>query len=110
MTTPTELMVAFLSASQGKLTPHLMKYTADLDGEKVLARIVVLNGVGDDELDYVYDILGELVGSTGGTADFELIKAATVQDANATPERQWLLYRAHALELALVEHLSTSNH
>ena len=101
MTTPTELMVAFLSASQGKLTPHLMKYTADLDGNKVLARIVVLNGVEDNELDYVYEILGDLVGHTGGTGDFDLIKVDTVQDADATPERHWPLYRAHALELVL---------
>jgi hypothetical protein len=109
MTTPTELMVAFLSASQGKLTPHLMKYTADLDGEKVLARIVVLDGIGDDELDYVYEILGDLVGITGGTADFELIKVATVQDADATSERHWPLYRAHALETALDKRLSASD-
>jgi hypothetical protein len=101
MTTPTERMVAVLGASQGKLTPHLMKYTADLEADKVFARIVVLNGTSDDELDYVYEILGDLVGNTGGTADFELIKVDTVQDAYATPERHWPLYRAHALELAL---------
>lgn len=109
MTTPTELLVAFLSASQGKLTPNLMKYTADLDSEKVLARIVVLSGISDDELDCVYEILGDLVGNTGGTADFELLEVDTVEDADATPERHWPLYRANALELAREKRLSASD-
>jgi hypothetical protein len=109
MTTPTEMMVAFLSASQGLLTPNLMKYTADLDGDKVLARIVVLNGIGEDELDYIYEILGNLVGDTGGTADFELLKVDTAEDAAKTPDRHWPLYRAHAVVLALKYGLSASD-
>ena len=98
MTTPTELMATFLVAARGLLTPNLMKYSADLDGDKILARIVVLNGISEDELDYLYEILGHVVGHIGGTADFELIRAETAQDAEATPERTILLYEAHAIE------------
>ena len=98
MTTPTELMATFLVAARGLLTPNLMKYSADLDGDKVIARIVVLDEISEEELDYVYEILGHVVGHTGGTADFELIRVETAQDAEATPKRAFLLYEAHSIE------------
>lgn len=98
MTTTTELMATFLVAARGLLTPNLMQYSADLDGDKVLARIVVLNDIAEDELDYVFEILGHVVGHTGGTADFELIRVKTAQVAETTPRRAILLYEAHAIE------------
>jgi hypothetical protein len=98
MTTPIELMANFLVAARGLLTPNLMKYSADLDGDKVFARIVVLDEIGEEELDYVLEIAGHLVGHIGGTADIELIRVETAQDTEATPQRAFLLYEAHSIE------------
>ena len=100
MTTPGELMSAFLAASNGKLTPNLMKYTAALEGDRLKARIVVLNDIAEEELDTVFEILGDTVGHIGGTAAFDLVRASSVAEANSAPELPIKLYRSYSLDAA----------
>lgn len=91
------LKSAFLSAAYGKLSPHLMKYTAQMEGDKVTARIVVLDAIGEDELDTIYEILGDAMGHTGGTAMFDLIRVASVSQAEVDAELPINLFRAYSL-------------
>ena len=98
MTTLGELMIAFVAGAYGRLTPNLMKYTAELEGDRVQARIVVLDQISEAELDEVFDILGHVVSHTGGTADFDLIRASSVDEAYDDPELSIGLFRAYALE------------
>jgi len=97
MTTPHELIIAFHSAAYGKLTPNLMRYTAVLDGDRIKARIVVLSLIGEEELDIVFEILGDVVGYTGGTASFELVRASSAAEAKADEGLPIGLFRSHSL-------------
>lgn len=98
MTTHSDLMSAFLTAAYGKLTPNLMTYSAELEGNEIHARIVVLEDVNDDELDTVYEILGDTVGHTGGTARFDLVRVPSVEEARLQAELPIKLYRASSLQ------------
>ena len=100
MTSSADLMSAFLAAAYGKLTPHLMKYTAELDGDIINARIVVLNEVSEEELDTIFEILGDTVGHTGGTASFDLVRASSKAEAESDPELPIKLFRACSLDPA----------
>lgn len=96
MTAIDEIKSAFLSAAYGRLTPHLMKYTASLQGQQFRARIVVLENISDEELDTVLEILGDMVGHLGGTADFELVRAASKSEADQSLSLPIIL--AHSLD------------
>lgn len=98
MTSPTDLKSAFLTAAYGKLTPHLLKYSADLDGQKVCARIVVHSEIGEDELETLFEILGDTIGHTGGTATFELVRVPSLAEAASDPELSVRLFRAFSLD------------
>ena len=97
MTNPADLKSAFLTAAYGKLSPSLLKYSADIDGQKVCARIVVHDDIGEDELETLFDILGDVMGHTGGIADFELVRAASLAEAASDPELTVKLFRAFGL-------------
>jgi len=95
MTTIGDIKAAFLSAAYGKLTPQLMKYTASLDDSGLKARIVVLESIGEEELDTVFEILGDMVGHLGGAADFDLERVASRSKVEQSPSLPILLFRAH---------------
>lgn len=100
MTDYADIKCAFLSAAYGKLTPHLLEYSASLDGSQLQARIVVLDAIGEEEEDIIYDILGDIVGSVGGKADFELVRVSTASEADENPSLPILLFRAYSLNSA----------
>jgi hypothetical protein len=97
--TRIDIMSAFVASSYGKLTPHLMKYSATFADGQLQVRIVVLQETTDEELDTVFEIQGDMIGHLGGTGGFEVVKAASVSEAKESPALPVLLYWAHALDV-----------
>jgi hypothetical protein len=97
MTTPAELKSAFLAAAQGKLTPSLLTYTADLDGDVINARIVVRDNISEDELETLFEILGDVVGHTRGTASFDLVRVPSATRAVLNGDLPIKLFRSSQL-------------
>jgi hypothetical protein len=96
-----DIQSAFVQASYGKLAPSLMKYSVATAGDRLMARIVVLESIDDEESDRVFDILGDMVGHLDCAADFELIKVATLQEAYDTLALPNLLFWAYRLDAEL---------
>jgi hypothetical protein len=98
MVNVADLKSAFLTAAYGKLSPNLLKYSADLHGDSISARIVVLDAINKDELDTVFEILGDTVGYTGGSASFDLVRVPSPIDAASDAELPIKLFRSTLLD------------
>ncbi len=89
------LKSAFLTAAYGKLAPGLLKYSARLNGgHHVEATIVVEETISDDDLETVLEILGDVVGHLGGTAEFDLHKLRGADLIDSVPDLPIKLFRA----------------
>ena len=90
------LKAAFVSAAYYKIHPALIGYTAEFRGGKLFAQIVVLDTAAEEEIDDTMDILGGIVGAFDSlTADFRIIEAASLQEAESvSPLQIQLFHRA----------------
>lgn len=94
MLTAETLKNAYMSGMPYVVTPRLLKYTAEITGDSIAARIVVLDTIDDAELDDVYDILGYVMAHFSGTAKFALVRVTTTLEAAADTDLPIVLYRA----------------
>ena len=88
---------AFVSAAYGKLTPSLMRFSADVTVSEIRAQIIVLDETNEEELETILEILGDMVGHLDGyTSDFEVIRIKSPRDVGEINPRLCLLYRSYA--------------
>ena len=83
------LKADFVGASLYKICDSLVSYSALIDGNTLLVKIVVADGISDTEEEHLHDILGDIVGNYDDVCgDFTLVKvdsARTALDVDLLP-------------------------